>query len=92
MPAGQEQRAAFFRVAEGGVAAFFCQVIGFGFDDAGCQPQAVDPVADDFAEQFTGHALGVPLKETIVQGAGLRPGQTKDGIVGHGLSRQGAGA
>jgi hypothetical protein len=34
------------------MAAFFGAVIGFGFDNPRAEPQAVDPMADDFAQQF----------------------------------------
>lgn len=47
------------------MAAFFGAVIRFGFDNPGAQPQAVDPMADDFAQQFARDKLGVAVEKGV---------------------------
>ncbi|MCY1537962.1 hypothetical protein D9M68_734820 [compost metagenome] len=66
------------------MAALVHQVVGLGLDDARGQPEVIDPVADDLAQQLAGHLLGVAVEEGIGQRAGARPGQTEDGVAGHG--------
>ena len=67
VPAIQKQRLAFFGVAQRRVAALVYDVIGFGFDNPGTEPQAVDPMADDFAQQFASKKLGVAVEKGIWQ-------------------------
>ena len=64
----QKQSLTLFCVAEGGVAAFFLAVIGFGFDNARGQPQIADFMADDFAQQFAGQKLGITVEKAVRQG------------------------
>ena len=67
MPAIEKQRLALFGVAQRGMAAFVDAVIRFGFDNARTEPQAVDPVADDLAQEFAGNTLSISVEKGIRQ-------------------------
>ena len=52
------------------MAAFFGQIIGFGFNNSRRQPQLADPMADDFAQQIFRERLRVAVEKAIRQGVG----------------------
>lgn len=68
VPALQEQRLAFFGVAERSVATFVGEVVGLGLDDSRGQPQVAVAVANDLAEQGLGQGLGVAVEKAVGQG------------------------
>ncbi|MNR40320.1 hypothetical protein D3C85_1585970 [compost metagenome] len=78
MPAVEEQRLAFFGVAERGVAALVGEVVGLGLDDPRGQPVRAVTVADDLAQQSPGQFPGVAVEETVGQGL-----ERAGGRIGH---------
>lgn len=68
MPPIQEQRLAFFGVAERSVATFVGKVVGLGLDDPRGQPQVAVAVTDDLAQQGLGQGLGVAVEKAVGQG------------------------
>ena len=67
MPAIEKQRLALVGIAQRGVAAFVGEVLGFGFDNPGAEPQPVDPMANDFAQQLASNKLGISIEKGIRQ-------------------------
>ena len=66
----KKQRLAFVGIAQRGVAALVGKVIGFSLDNPCAEPQAVDPMANDFTQQFAGNKLGVTVEKGIRQHCG----------------------
>ncbi len=85
VPAVEEQCLALLGVAERGMAAFLLQVVGLGLDDSRRQPEIALAMADHLAQQLAGDQQRIAVEEGVGERPGVGPGQTKDGIAGHGI-------